>query len=47
MLTSNTQISSIDNIKNIPIWLIHGIDDTDNTILSDEQFFIEKNKKDV
>ena len=35
------QFDSINTLKNIPIWLIHGIDDTENPINSDEQFYKE------
>ncbi|WP_430402885.1 prolyl oligopeptidase family serine peptidase [Fluviicola sp.] len=36
----NTQI-----LNNIPIWLIHGIDDTENPINSDEQFYKEMDSR--
>lgn len=35
------QFSRIDYITTIPIWLIHGIEDTENRIESDEQFYKE------
>lgn len=40
-------IPQFDNpeLSEIPIWLIHGIDDTENPINSDEQFYKEMNGK--
>jgi predicted peptidase len=38
------QFGKIKQLKAIPIWLIHGIDDTENYINSDEQFYKEKSK---
>ena len=35
------QFDKIQNVTSIPIWLIHGIDDTENPINSDEQFYKE------
>jgi predicted peptidase len=35
------QFDKIQELKTIPIWLIHGIDDTENPIKSDEQFYKE------
>ncbi len=35
------QFDKIQKLKAIPIWLIHGIDDTENPINSDEQFYKE------
>jgi predicted peptidase len=35
------QFDNIQELKAIPIWLIHGIDDTENPINSDEQFYKE------
>ena len=35
------QFSRIDDIKSIPLWLIHGTEDTENTIDSDLQFYKE------
>lgn len=40
------QFDKIKELTSIPIWLIHGIDDTENTIDSDLQFYSEiKNNK--
>lgn len=36
------QFDKIQELTTIPIWLIHGIDDTENPINSDEQFYKEK-----
>ncbi len=41
------QFSSIEELSTIPIWLIHGIDDTENPIISDEQFYKETDKKKI
>lgn len=41
------QFSNIEKLSTIPIWLIHGMDDTENPINSDEQFYKEMNKKKV
>lgn len=38
------QFDKIQELSEIPIWLIHGIDDTENPINSDEQFYKEVNK---
>jgi predicted peptidase len=38
------QFDKIDELKNKPIWLIHGNKDTDNTIQSDIQFYNELGK---
>lgn len=38
------QFDKIQELKTIPIWLIHGIEDTENPINSDEQFYIEMGK---
>lgn len=38
------QFDKIQDLTTIPIWLIHGIDDTENPINSDEQFYKEMNK---
>ncbi|MFY7731832.1 MAG: prolyl oligopeptidase family serine peptidase [Bacteroidia bacterium] len=35
------QFDKIQELTTIPIWLIHGIDDTENPIKSDEQFYKE------
>lgn len=35
------QFDKIQELESIPIWLIHGIDDTENPIISDEQFYEE------
>ncbi|MXV53079.1 prolyl oligopeptidase family serine peptidase [Pedobacter sp. HMF7647] len=35
------QFDKINELAAIPIWLIHGIDDTENPINSDEQFYKE------
>jgi predicted peptidase len=35
------QFDKIEELKTIPIWLIHGLDDTENPIDSDEQFYKE------
>ena len=37
------QFDKIEDLRSIPIWLIHGIDDTENPIKSDEQFYKEMN----
>jgi predicted peptidase len=37
------QFDKTQILNNIPIWLIHGIDDTENPIDSDEQFYKEMN----
>lgn len=39
------QFDKIQELTTIPIWLIHGIDDTENPINSDEQFYKEKEAK--
>lgn len=39
------QFDNIDRLKDIPIWLIHGLDDTENPISSDEQFYKESGNK--
>ncbi len=39
------EFGSVEKLSTIPIWLIHGIDDTENPINSDEQFYKEMNKK--
>lgn len=36
------QFNKIQELSSIPIWLIHGIDDTENPIESDEIFYDEK-----
>jgi predicted peptidase len=36
------QFDKLQELTAIPIWLIHGIDDTENPINSDEQFYKEK-----
>ncbi len=36
------QFDKIKAINKIPIWLLHGIDDTENTIFSDEYFYKER-----
>ncbi len=41
------QFGSIEKLSTIPIWLIHGIDDTENPINSDEQFYKEIDKKKI
>ena len=41
------QFGNIEKLSTIPIWLIHGIDDTENPIDSDEQFYKEGNKKKI
>lgn len=38
------QFDKIPDMTAIPIWLIHGIDDTENPINSDEQFYKELNR---
>lgn len=38
------QFGQNERIKTIPIWLIHGTDDTENPITSDEQFYKERKK---
>jgi predicted peptidase len=38
------QFDKLQELTKIPIWLIHGIDDTENPINSDEQFYREANK---
>lgn len=38
------QFDKIKEIEHIPIWLIHGMDDTENPIYSDEQFYNELDK---
>ncbi|WP_136668317.1 alpha/beta hydrolase-fold protein [Flavobacterium sp. H122] len=38
------QFDKTQELKNTPIWLIHGIDDTENPINSDEQFYRESDK---
>jgi predicted peptidase len=35
------QFDKIDKLSNIPIWLIHGTDDTENPIDSDDEFYKE------
>ncbi|KUJ60636.1 hypothetical protein AR687_16535 [Flavobacteriaceae bacterium CRH] len=35
------QFDKTEEMKTIPIWLIHGLDDTENPITSDEQFYKE------
>ena len=35
------QFDKTEKLKTIPIWLIHGLDDTENPISSDEQFYKE------
>lgn len=35
------QFNKSQELRAIPLWLIHGIDDTENTIHSDEQFYQE------
>ncbi|SOE23726.1 Alpha/beta hydrolase family protein [Spirosomataceae bacterium TFI 002] len=37
------QFDKIQELSAIPIWLIHGMDDTENPIDSDEQFYKEMN----
>jgi predicted peptidase len=37
------QFDKIDELEATPIWLIHGMEDTENPISSDEQFYREKN----
>ncbi len=37
------QFDQIKNIATIAVWLIHGMDDTENPIDSDEQFYRESN----
>lgn len=39
------QFDKIDSLSNIPIWLIHGNNDTENPIDSDRQFYKEANLK--
>lgn len=39
------QFTNIEKLSTIPIWLIHGIDDTENPIKSDEQFYQQISKK--
>ncbi len=39
------QFDKIQELSTIPIWLIHGIDDTENPINSDEQFYKEMSNK--
>ena len=39
------QFDKIQELTTIPIWLIHGIDDTENAINSDEQFYKEGGTK--
>jgi predicted peptidase len=39
------QFDKLAELSEIPIWLIHGIDDTENPIDSDEQFYKEIQKK--
>lgn len=38
------QFEKLQELKSIPIWLIHGIDDTENPIKSDEIFYNEMSK---
>ncbi|HNB82788.1 MAG TPA: prolyl oligopeptidase family serine peptidase [Chitinophagaceae bacterium] len=35
----------MNQLGDIPIWLIHGMNDTENSIQSDERFYQERNKK--
>ena len=35
----------MDAIRGIPVWLIHGIDDDENPIASDEEFYKEISKE--
>lgn len=39
------QFDKMEDLAAIPIWLIHGIDDTENPINSDEQFYKELGNK--
>lgn len=39
------EFGNIEKLSTIPVWLIHGIDDTENPINSDEQFYKEIDKK--
>lgn len=39
------QFDKLKELARIPIWLIHGIDDTENPINSDEQFYKETGNK--
>ncbi len=39
------QFNKVQELTTIPIWLIHGIEDTENPINSDEQFYKEKGTK--
>jgi predicted peptidase len=39
------QFDKLAELSEIPIWLIHGMDDTENPIDSDEQFYKEMHKK--
>lgn len=41
------EFGNLEKLSNIPIWLIHGTDDTENTINSDEQFYKEIRKKKI
>jgi len=41
------EFGNIEKLSTIPIWLIHGIDDTENPINSDEQFYKEIDKKKI
>lgn len=35
------QFDKLDQLRSTPIWLIHGVDDTENPITSDERFYKE------
>lgn len=37
------QFNKIESLSATPVWLIHGIEDTENPIASDEQFYKELN----
>ena len=39
------EFNNLKNFNSTPIWLIHGVDDTENPIKSDEQFFKEMKNK--
>lgn len=39
------QFDHVDAIRGIPVWLIHGIDDDENPIASDEEFYKEISKE--
>lgn len=41
------EFNSIDKLAAIPIWLIHGVDDTENSIKSNERFYEEIDKKKI